>query len=208
MKTTVSVTRTTTESNMRVACDFSMLAPDYRKKINTPYPFLNHMIEHTAYRAGITVETDVKLNTFVLSHVVFEDLGIAFGKALKTYVSENAAAGVTGFGDGVGIIDEAYAEAAISFEDRAYFHFQNDAGKLSETTEGIATEDLFVFLEGVAQGAQATLHINLRKGTNMHHIFEAIYRAFGICLKRALFCDEKRIGLTSGVAGKIDFVIE
>lgn len=208
MKTTVTVTRTTTESNMKVACDFKGLAADYRKKINTPYPFLNHMIEHIAYRAGITVETDVSLNTFVLSHVVFEDLGIAFGKALKTYVSENASSGVTGFGDGVGIIDEAYAEAAISFEDRAYFNFQNDAGKLADTTEGVATEDLFVFLEGVAQGAQATLHINLRKGTNMHHIFEAIYRAFGICLKKALYCDEARIGLTSGVAGKIDFVIE
>ena len=208
MKTTVNVTRTTTESNMKVSCDFACLAPDYRKKINTPYPFLNHMIEHIAYRAGITVETDVQLNTFVLSHVVFEDLGIAFGKALKTYVAENASCGVTGFGDGVGIIDEAYAEAAISFEDRAYFNFENGVGTLSETTEGVATEDLFVFLEGVAQGAQATLHINLRKGTNMHHIFEAIYRAFGICLKRALFCDETRIGLTSGVAGKIDFIVE
>ncbi len=208
MKTTVTVTRTTTESNMKVACDFKALSCDYRKKINTPYPFLNHMIEHIAYRAGITIETDVKLNTFVLSHVVFEDLGIAFGKALKTYVSQNSSSGVTGFGDGVGIIDEAYAEAAISFEDRAYFHFENSVGTLSEITEGIATEDLFVFLEGVAQGAQATLHVNLRKGANMHHIFEAIYRAFGIALKRALFCDEARIGLTSGVAGKIDFVIE
>lgn len=208
MKTTVSVTRTTTESTMRVLCDFQGLAPDYRKKINTPYPFLNHMLEHIAYRGGFTVETDVVLNTFVLSHVIFEDLGIAFGKALKSFVNENYQDGVTGFGYGVGIIDEAYAEAAISFEDRAYFDFENAAGTIPEMTEAVPTEDLLVFLEGVAQGAQATLHINLRKGTNAHHIFEAIYRALGICLKNALLCDKTRAGLTAGVAGKIDFTVE
>lgn len=208
MKTTVSVTRKTTESEMRVLCDFSSLAADYRAKINTPYPFLNHMIEHIAYRAGITVETDVNLNTFVLSHVIFEDLGIAFGKALKSYVCENCQEGVVGFGNGIGIIDEAYAEAAISFEDRAYFDFDNQAGSIPEMTEGIPTEDLFVFLEGIAQGAQATLHINLKKGKNAHHIFEAIYRALGVCLKNALTCDKSRAGLTSGVAGKIDFIVE
>ena len=164
MKQTVKVTRKTTESEMQILCNFSLLAADYRAKINTPYPFLNHMIEHIAYRGGFTVETDVKLNTFVLSHVVFEDLGIAFGKALKSFVNENYAEGVVGFGNGVGIIDEAYAEAAISFEDRAYFDFENLAGDIPETTEGVATEDLLVFLEGMAQGAQATLHINLRKG--------------------------------------------
>lgn len=208
MKTTVKVTRTTTESEMRVLCDFSGLASDYRAKINTPYPFLNHMLEHIAYRGGFTIETDVKLNTFVLSHVIFEDLGIAFGKALKSYVAANCGDGVVGFGNGVGIIDEAYAEAAISFEDRAYFDFENLSGNIPEMTEGVPTEDLLVFLEGVAQGAQATLHVNLKKGTNAHHIFEAIYRAFGICLKNALACDSSRVGLTSGVAGKIDFNVE
>ena len=208
MKTTVSVTRTTTESKMRICCDFSALLPDYRQKINTPYPFLNHMIEHIAYRGGFTVETEVSLNTFVLSHVVFEDLGIAFGKALKSFVNENYQDGVVGFGNGVGIIDEAYAEAAISFEERAYFDFDNQAGSIPEMTEGVPTEDLLVFLEGVAQGAQATLHINLKKGKNAHHIFEAIYRALGICLKNALTCDKSRAGLTSGVAGKVDFVVE
>ena len=208
MKQTVKVTRTTTESEMKILCDFSELSADYRAKINTPYPFLNHMIEHIAYRGGFTMETDVKLNTFVLSHVVFEDLGIAFGKALKSFVNENYKDGVIGFGNGVRIIDEAYAEAAISFEERAYFDFENSAGEIPEMTEGVPTEDLFVFLEGVAQGAQATLHINLRKGKNAHHIFEAIYRAFGVCLKQALTCDKTRAGLTAGVAGKIDFVVE
>lgn len=208
MKTTVSVTRTTTESEMRIFCDFSKLAADYRAKINTPYAFLNHMIEHIAYRGGFTVETAVKLNTFVLSHVVFEDLGIAFGKALKSYVAENYKEGIMGFGNGIGIIDEAYAEAAISFEDRAYFDFQNDVDSIPEMTEGVPTEDLLVFLEGIAQGAQATLHINLKKGKNAHHIFEAIYRALGVCLKNALACDKSRAGLTSGVAGKIDFIVE
>jgi imidazoleglycerol-phosphate dehydratase len=206
MKNIVEVKRKTTESKMVVNIDFNSLAPDYRAKIDTPYPFLNHMIEHIAYRAGITISTSVSLNTFVLSHVVFEDLGIAFGKALKSYINENSKFGIYGFGDGVGIIDEAYATSAISFEDRAYFDFYTDC-QFPEVIEDVKTEDLIVFLEGMAQGGLATLHINLLKGTNGHHIFEAIFRSIGVTLKKVLEVDKTRSNLTSGVAGKIEFEI-
>lgn len=206
MKKIVEVKRKTTESKMVVNIDFNSLAPDYRAKINTPYPFLNHMIEHIAYRAGITISTTVSLDTFVLSHIVFEDLGIAFGKALKSYINENSRVGIYGFGDGVGIIDEAYASSAISFEDRAYFDFSTTC-QLPEVIEDVKTEDLLVFLEGMAQGGLATIHINLLKGTNGHHIFEAIFRSIGVTLKKALEVDNARANLTSGVAGKIEFEI-
>ena len=55
----IKVTRTTTESEMGIVLDFSPLKPDYRKAINTPIMFLNHMIEHIAWRSGINIETKV-----------------------------------------------------------------------------------------------------------------------------------------------------
>jgi len=203
----VNVKRTTTESEITVTLDFSPIKPDYRSKINTPMPFLNHMIEHIVWRAGVNIEVDVKLDKFDLTHIVCEDVGMTLGKAVAQYVAENRENGVYGFGDGVGIIDEARAISAISFESRALFVFDSEVEIPSET-EGTYSEDLSTFLDGFTQGANCTLHVEISKGENGHHIWEAAYRSVGIALGRALTVDKARANMTSGVAGKINYTVE
>jgi len=204
----ITVTRKTTESEIRVTLDFHPLKPDYRKRIKTPIPFLNHMIEHIAWRAEMNIEVEVQLDEFHLSHLVCEDVGITFGKAVGEYIRDNMQNGIVGFGDGIGIIDEAMARAAVSFENRTYFSMDYGQNEVPVQTEGILSEDLETFLEGFAQGAVCTLHIDLLKGHNGHHIWEAIYRSLGVALHRALMISERRKGMTSGVAGKIEFEVE
>ncbi len=202
----IKVTRKTTESEMGIILDFSPLKPDYRKNINTPLAFLNHMIEHIAYRAGFNIETTLNLKDYSLVHVVAEDLGIALGKAVKEYIDTTD--GAYGYGDAVGMIDEARAGCALSFESRAYIDIDYHGIDIPKETEGMLSEDLETFLEGFVQGAMCTMHIDLYKGHNGHHIWEAIYRAFGTALNRAVaVCDERK-GKTSGVAGKIEWVVE
>ncbi len=208
MDNTIKVTRKTTESEMTVILDFSPIKPDYREKINTTITFLNHMLEHIAWRGGFNITADVKLDKFVLTHVICEDLGIALGKAVAEYVKRNRQNGVMGYADGIGIIDEAKAESAISFESRAYFNIDYHGIVLTEKVEGMDTQDLETFLEGFVQGACCTLHIDLTKGVNGHHIWEAIYRSFGVTLNRALALNPDRAGMTSGVAGNIEWTIE
>lgn len=202
----IQVTRKTTESEMTVKLDFSPLKPDYREKINTTITFLNHMLEHIAWRGGFNAEVDVKLDKFTLTHVICEDLGIAFGKAAREYIQRTD--GAIGYGDAVGVIDEAKAECAVSFEERAYIDIDYHGIELSEKVEGMDTEDLETFLEGFVQGAMCTLHVDLMKGHNGHHIWEAIYRAFGTTLNRAFEISEARKGKTAGVAGKIQWTID
>ncbi len=203
---TIKAVRKTTESVMGIILDFSPLAPNYREKICTPIPFLNHMIEHIAYRAGFNIKTTTELTDFTLIHLITEDLGMALGKAVKEYIDTTD--GAMGFGDAVGMIDEARASAAISFESRAYIDIDYHGNTVPAETEGMLTEDLETFLEGFVQGAMCTLHIDLYKGHNGHHIWEAIYRAFGSALNRAVAVSEERKGKTSGVAGKIEWTIE
>lgn len=202
----IKVTRKTTESKMTVALDFAPLRADYREKINTGITFLDHMIEHIAWRGGFNIEIDVKLDKFALTHVICEDLGIAFGKAVKEYISRTD--GAMGYGDAVGMIDEARAQCAISFEERAYIDIDYHGADMSERVEGMDKEDLETFLEGFVQGAMCTMHIDLMKGRNGHHIWEAIYRSFGTALNRTLAVNEARKGKTSGVAGKIEWIVE
>lgn len=203
---TIKAVRKTTESVMGIILDFSPLAPNYREKICTPIPFLNHMIEHIAYRAGFNIKTTIELTDFTLTHLITEDLGMALGKAVKEYIDTTD--GATGFGDAVGMIDEARATAAISFESRAYIDIDYHGNAVPAEVEGVLSEDLETFLEGFVQGAMCTLHIDLYKGHNGHHIWEAIYRALGTALNRATAVSEDRKGKTSGVAGKIEWTIE
>lgn len=202
----IKVIRKTTESEMTVELDFSPVKPDYREKINTGITFLNHMIEHIAWRGNFNIEVSVKLDKLVLTHVIAEDLGMALGKAAREYILRTD--GAQGYGDATGIIDEAKAQCAISFEERAYCNIDYNGKELSETVEGMYSEDLETFLEGFAQGAMCTLHIDLQKGHNGHHIWEAIYRAFGTALNRAFEVLEERKGKTAGVAGKIEWIVE
>lgn len=203
MKNKITVTRKTTESSIRVTIEKGNLSPDYRKKIATPIPFLNHMIEHIAWRAALNIEIEMELSEFQLCHLVTEDVSMTLGKAVGEFVKINTP---SGYGAGVGIIDEAKSEAVISFEDRSYLDFTS-AVEYCEEVEGMPAEELVTFLDGFAQGARCTLHIDIEKGKNGHHIWEAVYRAFGIALGQALSVDETREGLTSGVAGKVVYEV-
>lgn len=126
------------------------LAGDYRKKIDTPLIFLNHMIEHIAWRSGFNVEVSVKLDKFNLAHVICEDLGIALGRAVAEYIDRAIDEGVNSYGFGVGIIDEAKAECVMSFESRSYFGFTSKVA-LPAYAEDMHAEDLQVFLDGFAK---------------------------------------------------------
>lgn len=206
MDNKVTVTRKTTESYMSVCLDFSGITPDYRAKINTPFPFLSHMIEHIAWRSGVNIETKIELDKFFLKHVIYEDLGITLGKATREYILKNKKNGAVGYGDAIGIIDEAKASAAISFEERVHFDFTSVP--LPQETEDVYSEDLKTFLDGFCQGAMCTLHLDILKGVNGHHIWEAAFRAVGSALGRAFYLDENRKNMSSGVAGGIEFIIE
>lgn len=204
MKNPVTVTRTTTESKITVKIEKGEISADYRKAIQTPLPFLNHMIEHLVWRGGLNIGVHLDLDEFYLTHVICEDVGMTLGKAVNSFVSENVP---SGYGVGVGIIDESKAEAAISFEDRALLAYTS-AVEIPAEVEGMLSEDLLTFLDGFAQGARCTLHVDIEKGVNGHHIWEAAFRAVGIAVGQALTTDENRKGKTSGVAGRVSYEIK
>lgn len=204
LKRKVTAIRKTSESSVSVTIEKGELKADYRKHISTPIAFLNHMIEHIAWRAGLNIDISLDMPDFQLIHLVCEDTSMTLGKAVGEFVRVNR---TSGYGFATGIIDEAKADAVISFEDRSYLDFSS-AVEYAENVEGMPSEELITFLDGFVQGARCTLHIDIQKGANGHHIWEAVYRAFGIALGGALAFDENRIGKTSGVAGEVIYEIK
>ena len=203
----IEVKRKTTESEMSVVLDFSPLKTNYRENIDTGITFLNHMIEHIAWRSGVNVECSVKLDKFQLSHLICEDLGIALGKAVAEYIKRMSDKGVMGFGDAYAIIDEARAHSLLSFEARSYFSLDYNGISTTDEVEGMYKEDLETFLLGFSQGANCTLQISLEKGENGHHIWEAIFRSFGQAIFETFKTNPLRVGKTAGVAGEIKWIV-
>ena len=201
LKNKITAVRRTSESSVKVMIEKGALWADYRSHIRTPLAFLNHMIEHVVWRSGLNIDIELDLPDFQLVHLVTEDVSMTLGKAVGEFVRVNKP---SGYGFGIGIIDEAKTTAVISFEDRALLNFTSEI-EYGEQVEGMPAEELLTFLDGFAQGARCTLHIDIEKGENGHHIWESVYRAFGIALGAAINPDNIKGGATSGVAGEVSY---
>ncbi len=201
--------RKTAESEVEVALNLGPRLDDPKKGLSTTLPFLNHMLEHIMWRGEFNLRVEVKLSGFYLSHVVCEDIGLTVGRALKKTVEDGLEKGVKGYGFAYATIDEALARAVLSFENRALLDFSCAPGvEVPAHTENMNSEDLQAFLEGLVQGASCTLHLDLLKGVNGHHLWEASFRALGEALRQVLNRREWRKGITSGVAGPIELQVE
>ncbi len=197
------IERKTAESKVVVRLDFGSRSPTLKEKIALPAQFLNHMIETLAWRACMNTEVSVELGEYHLSHVIAEDVGLTFGEALLELVGKKVPEGINGSGYAISGIDEALARAFISFEARSLLCFSDSSVEIPERVEDMSSYDLRAFLGGIAQGARATLHIDLLKGEDPHHCWESIFRSLGEAVRVSLSPCQWRGGTTPGVKGKV-----
>ena len=202
-KKTVTIKRKTSESEITFKLSRGARKKDYKKGIRTPLQFFNHMLETISWRACLNLAVDVALDDFKLTHVICEDVGLCAGEAFLMLFERECAGGVNGSGAAYSCIDEALARTAISFEGRALLTLSDNLTSGSELVEDMQTADLVSFLEGFTQGARATLHIDLIRGVNPHHVWEAVFRSLGESLRIAFAPCPWREGTTPGVKGNV-----
>lgn len=206
----IIVKRKTNESLMSVTINDGPRDPEAKNHLNTTLTFYNHMMEQIAWRSEMNIYLDVSLDHFSLNHVICEDLGITYGKAIGEMMDRKQKMGAPGYGYSYGNIDESMARCVIGFEKRAYLDLDYNEIIVPESVEGINSEDLVSFLEGFVQGAQATVHIDLLKARDNHghHQWESIFRAFGDALRKAMLVRPWRENMAAGVAGEITWEIK
>jgi imidazoleglycerol-phosphate dehydratase len=198
----ITVRRETRESIAEVSLDDG---PRHETTVHTGLNFFDHMLETIAWNACINLDVQFSHKRYRLMHVITEDVGLTFGQALRRLVGERTVTGINGAGSGVMGIDEAIALALISFEGRANaYHELRVPGGQREHVEDMLATDLVAFFDGVAQGAGATVHLRTLEGNDPHHVWEAVFRAFGVALRTALAPNPWRAGLTAGIKGTLD----
>ncbi|MCD4688277.1 MAG: imidazoleglycerol-phosphate dehydratase HisB [Desulfuromonadaceae bacterium] len=167
--------------------------------IATSVPFLDHMLvlltRHGFFDLTVQAEGDVQVD----AHHTVEDLGICLGEAFKKAIGDKQ--GMRRYGRCTMPMHEALATVDIDFSGRPCLVFNVDLPKAKVGDFDVElTEEFFV---AFCNHAGINLHINLAYGSNLHHIIEAIFKAFGRALDEATGCDERVVGVMSS-KGKLE----
>jgi imidazoleglycerol-phosphate dehydratase len=172
--------------------------------IDTGLHFFNHMIEELAYFSEFNIDVSVKSPHYLLAHTTVEDTGITLGRAFYELATTRAKGnGIRGFGFSQGLLDEAFVEVRTSFEGRVGIHMDRRARRFG-MVEDVQEEFMESFFQGFAQGMKLTIHLDLLRGEDPHHLWESAFRAFGDALRQLLKADEWKKGGVSGVKGTVE----
>ena len=172
-----TVVRHTKETKITVAVDLDQAAPAH---LATGLGFFDHMLEQIAKNAGISLTIKCDGDLEIDEHHTVEDVGIAFGQALKQAIGDKRGIGRYGF---VLPMDEAQAQVALDLSGRAHFTF---AGKFPREMVGeLPTELVAHFFRSLGDALAATLQMSVT-GDNTHHMVETLFKGFGRALRPAI----------------------
>lgn len=154
---------------------------DSTVEIDTGIPFMDHMLNSFAKHGGFSLVIHAKGDLEVDPHHTIEDIGIVLGQAVAESVGDGA--GIRRFSDVTVPMDESRATAAMDISGRGYLVMD---GAFTGIVTGGIPNDLFEhFLYSFCINAGITLHV-IFSGINDHHKCEAIFKAFGIALSKAM----------------------
>lgn len=164
-----------------------------RYSINTSIPFLDHMLSLLSFHSKIDLEIRASGDIEVDYHHLMEDLGIVFGDAIKKALGEKT--GIKRYGNSVVPMDESLAQVVIDLSGRPYLVYKVKQPRTA--ARGMEFSLFEDFFRSVTNHAMMNLHIVVAYGRDLHHIFEAIFKAFGRSLREAVSPDPAMKGLPS-----------
>ena len=162
--------------------------------IQTSIPFLDHMLSLFAKHGLIDLKIKAKGDIEIDYHHMVEDVGICMGDALKKALGNKK--GIKRYGNVTVPMDEAIASVTLDISERPYLVYKVILPKKSKIKNFDAdlVED---FLQAFVSRSGVTLHVAVPYGRNIHHIIEAIFKAFGRALSEAMRVDPRIKGVMS-----------
>jgi imidazoleglycerol-phosphate dehydratase len=185
------IRRTTKETDLHVvvALDGTGAAT-----VHTGIGFFDHMLEALARHALLDLTVQARGDLHVDGHHTVEDTGIALGLALERALGDRA--GIRRYGDALVPLDDALVRAVVDVSGRPYLSYQIDIPKW----QMLGDYDVFLtpeFFRALVLNAGLTVHLDLIRGDNPHHIVEAAFKAFARALDAATALDPRVTGVPS-----------
>jgi imidazoleglycerol-phosphate dehydratase len=175
------VTRNSKETKLRARVD---LDGKGKVKVATGLAFLDHMLEQVARYGGFDLDLRGSGDLHVDTHHLVEDAGIVVGQALSQALGDRA--GIARFASAYAPLDEALARVVIDLGKRPYLSYNVPLRGRIGTVESEVLEE---FWKALSIHAGATIHVDVIRGRNRHHIAEATFKALGLALRQAVAQD-------------------
>jgi imidazoleglycerol-phosphate dehydratase len=187
---TATIDRTTGETEIRLTLDLDGTGAGER---STGVGFFDHMLDLLARHGRLDLAVAASGDLQTGAHHTVEDVGICLGQALDRALGDRR--GIYRYGSATVPMDEARASVAIDISGRAYVAWEAalPPGAIGSFDHELAEE----FFRAVAANARMALHLTVEAGTNVHHVIEALFKAFARALRAAGAIDPTETGVPS-----------
>ena len=185
------VTRKTQETDLRVLVDLDGRG---EARIKTGIGFFDHMLEAFARHGLLDLTVEARGDLHVDAHHTIEDTGIVLGQAIAKALGDRA--GIRRYADAMVPLDEALVRCVLDVSGRPYLSYQIEIPKW----QMLGDYDVFLtpeFFRALTLNAGLTVHLDLVRGDNPHHIVEAAFKAFARALDAATLQDPRVTGVPS-----------
>jgi imidazoleglycerol-phosphate dehydratase len=185
MTRSASRVRTTNETSIEISID---LDGSGHTEISTGIPFYDHMLDQLGRHGGFDLVVRADGDLHIDTHHTVEDVAIALGETFRAALGDKA--GVRRFASGRYPLDEALVDVALDLSGRAHVEWlvtMPEALPLGNPAFDPQLAEHAV--SSFAQAAAITLHVELVRGRNVHHIIEATFKGLARALRDAVRID-------------------
>lgn len=187
---TARIQRETSESSIDLSIDLDGTGTS---DVETGVPFYDHLLtafaKHSLTDLTVRATGDVHIDV----HHTVEDTGIVLGQAIKQALGDKR--GISRYGDALVPLDEALVRTAVDLSGRPYLvHEEPEIVELIGSYDTTLTKHIF---ESIVAEARITLHVDVLKGRNAHHVVEAQFKSFARALRTAVELDPRVVGVPS-----------
>jgi imidazoleglycerol-phosphate dehydratase len=194
MSRTASRTRETKETSIAISL---ALDGSGQAEADTGLPFFDHMLSQLGRHGGFDLTVNAKGDLHVDTHHTVEDVGILLGETLREALGDKA--GIRRFASISLPLDEALVDASLDLSGRPFLFY--DVALPADLVLGSPSMDPHMFehfWQSFATAAGMTLHVELRRGRNTHHVVEASFKAVARCLRDAVRVEGSGVPSTKG----------
>lgn len=157
------VTRETTETTIRAEVTIG----SGKSTIETGNTFLDHMMTAFAKYSGLNITLSARSD---LKHHLIEDVALTLGRCLREIIPPGAAR----YGSRTIPMDDALVQASVDIGGRPYY-------------EGPLPSALYDhWMRSFSDESRLTIHLEVIRGSDRHHIVEAAFKSLGLAIRDAL----------------------
>jgi len=189
-----NITKKRNTLETKIAADLTIEGTG-KSDISTGVGFFDHMLTLLTFHAGFDLSLKAVGDIDTDDHHTLEDVGIVLGEMIKDLTSDKT--GLKRYAYSYVPMDEALSRVVLDVSNRPGVSIQSLLK--TERIGQCQTQSLLEFLKAFSTEARLTVHIDMLKGNNDHHVIESVFKALGRALKEALTLEGDKILSTKGV---------